>query len=217
VNAVPKRAAPRSVVSLEGEVGDLEHSLVELRREQSTAKTSLPRLIAEADAEAISACRKTISQTESAIARTAADLEELREAVKVAHAREQATARAHTYKQINQAVAVNRQELNELADAIAKVGEALNAAVIGLQSTEATMRKAGVQPDAYVLRAKLMWMVNASLYLATEGQVGEARGLDSDHQLRQSGRANLKTAALEYATLTMQRVRSALHLTSAPE
>lgn len=212
MNAVPKRA-PRTVESLEAESQALEQSMVAVRRELSEAKATLPGLIAESDTDGIRQCRESVRRCESTLSRTQADIAELLEAAKAAQQRDQAQANAQAYRKVEQATGMDVQKCGDLADSIVNLGSVLRAAIVSLESTEAKMRRAGVTPDPYVLRARLLGIVQLALHLESDGLLGAAHMLDSRDQLRQNGRADLKKAAREYQILTLQKVRSALHVT----
>jgi hypothetical protein len=178
---------------------------------------SLPALIAQGNDEAIAECRKNITLAEAKIREVVETLEQTREAIREAQARDRAASDAQAYRVIKRLVGDTRKEVEVLAETIKAFASALKAASAGLDSVDAQMRRSGVIPDPYVLKAKLIGIVELALHIETGGLVCVARTLENHHELRQSGRASLLKAANEFQTLTMQRVRSALQVTREPE
>jgi len=199
-------------VDLEAEVGGFERILVEARRALNAARTSLPGLIAAGDAANIASAREEIRLLDARIRQIEESREQTREAIKAAEARDRTATDAQAYRLIKKLVADTRQEVETLADALVAFAMALKKSGAGLDSVDALMRRSGVTPDPYVLRAKFVGLVEVALHLETGGIVGVARLLDNHAQLRQSGRADLKRAAAEFQALYLRRARSALHI-----
>lgn len=204
-----KQRAPR-IADLQAEIGALEASLEEARREQQHAKTSLPSFIASGDAEEIAACRKVLRDAEKTIAERSATLEETREALQVAVQTERAAARERACREIERALAADRKRIGALAEAIVTACEALEEARAGLEQTDATLINWGLIADPYQIRARLLGLVQLALHVESGGLLGQARTIESIDELKRSGRADLKAAASEYAAVTLRRVRGAL-------
>lgn len=217
MNAVAKpRAAARSVRSLEIESEKLEQARDAARREENAARSQLPSLIAEGDAEGISECRKTIKRCAAEVARTQEEIETLENAVKAAGERDQASASIEAYTAIRRLVTATRKDLEALADARKAFAAALKKVRASNNALDALMMQSGVRPDDWHLRVLLMGTVELGLHQETDGLLGRP-GIESASQLEQSGRADLKRLASEFQRLYMQRVRSALHLQREPD
>ncbi|MGB9332624.1 MAG: hypothetical protein WCB10_17805 [Steroidobacteraceae bacterium] len=218
MNAVPRpkaaQAIPRTIESLRDEIATLERSASDMRRAESAARTSLPALIAQGDAAGIADARETIKLAEAKLKRAVSDLEHTREALRVAQARDRAQESARAYRNCEKLVSDTRRDVEAMGDALIAFALALKAAMAGLNSADSAMMHAGVTPDHWSLRAKLIGIVQIALHLESGGLVGQVRTLDSADELRENGRADLKLAAREYHTLTLQRLRSKLHITA---
>jgi hypothetical protein len=197
---------------LTDELARLERSLSDVRRERSTVRIGLPGLIAAGDTGAIAAARADIAVLDRRDAELAENLKETREAIGAAQARDRTLAGTKAYGNLKKLVGDARRDVEELASATEAFALALKAALVALNSVDTQMMRAGVSPDHYALRAKLMGIVQLALHVESGGLVGEARTLENHYELRQSGRCDLKLAAREYQTLTLQRLRNAFHI-----
>jgi chromosome segregation ATPase len=213
MNAVAKTPAPRSVADLSADIAALEKTLMEIRRDESAARTKLPRFIEEGDTIRSTDARRSIELAPARIASLSAELEQTREALKLAKGRVQGASNAQTYRRLKQCVTVAREHVETAEAALDAFGKALLQARESLENAAAQMRDSGLTEDPFLMRAKLQGLAQLRLHMESGGIVGVKRTLDSDHQLRQSGAASFKKAAAEYHALTLQRVRSALHIT----
>ncbi|MGB9331491.1 MAG: hypothetical protein WCB10_12050 [Steroidobacteraceae bacterium] len=214
MNALLKKPLPQTPEQLAAQVAEYEHQHAAAQRENSAARTALGALIAGGDADAISACRKQIKTTGARVRELDEAIPAVREAIRVAQARDRAQESARAYRNCEKLVSDTRRDVEAMGDALIAFALALKAAVAGLNSADSAMMHAGVTPDHWSLRAKLIGIVQIALHLESGGLVGEVRTLDSADELRENGRADLKRAAREYHTLTLQRLRSKLHITA---
>jgi hypothetical protein len=198
------------VRSLEVEIEGLERVVAEARRADSIARAARPRLIVEGDAQALAENQRTQQQCEAKIARAEANLKHLRDALQLAVQDERDAARARTYRELRESAASARQNLYALDDAITEFGRTLKRAIDGMESLESQMLRAAVTPDIYQLRAKFTPTVDMALHLATAGMFGQGHTMLTEHQLRESGMASLKTQGREYESMTMIKIRGAL-------
>jgi hypothetical protein len=212
MNARPKRPPP-TPDELRAELADLERELVEQQRTNAAAKTRLHALIAEgADSEALAACRRAIKASAARVKELTATTEECREDLKAAEARKCALTAAQSYRLIAKSVADARSDLGTLAECIVALGNAWKQAAGAIDSVDALMRASGVQPDPYILKAKLHGLVDMALHLETGGAFGRAHTLDNAHQLRSSGRCDLKAVGAEFEVLYLRRAAGALNI-----
>lgn len=213
MSATARETVTRTAASLQAEVRTLETNLAQAQRAQSAAKSRLPTLIASGDADEITECRKSIQRYDKQITELVASVEETREALQITQERGRAAARSQAYGALKSQLTATRKAMDELADKVVGFAAALKKARSAVEEDEGEMRRAGVMPDPYILRLKLVALVEILLHLESDGIVGQTRGLDSPHQLRQNGRADLKKAVREYETLTLQRARHVLGVT----
>jgi hypothetical protein len=212
-----KRPAPPTAKQLTSELKDYERCLLEAQHANGAARGALGGHIAGGDAEATATCRRQISSTAARIEELTEAIESSREAIQLANERERNAAAAEDYVTIKRLVADARREADAAADAVVAFARAQKKARISLDTVDAELIRCGVALNPYELKAKIVPILELALHVETDGVFGVGRTLENAHQLRQNGRASLKRAAQDYETLTLARVRSALHLMREPE
>ena len=213
MNAVMKpKNAPRSSASLEAELETLQRSLGLAQHNQNQLRSSGPALKAEGDEDRANSASKELALLDIKIAQIRVSIEQTEHAKRHAKERERAERNALAYAGLQKGVGDARKKVEDLGTAAKNLAIALKDARAALQTVDGQMRVAGVTPDPYVLQAKLMGILKMALHLESGGLLGEALTLDSPEQLRRSGRACLVRAAQEFHALTMQRIRSTLHI-----
>jgi hypothetical protein len=216
MNAVPKQPAPRSVADLSADIAALEKTLMEIRRDECAARTKLPRFIEEGDTIRSTDARRSIELAPARIASLSAELEQTREALKLAKGRVQGTAHARTYKEIKACAEAAHQELLEWADAVDVVCQRFNAASAKLQTLAEQTTRAGVSPESYahphLMFRRQVELFERGLCLGTKGAIGKVRTLNDQEQLAKgvTGSSVIRHAAAEFLELTLRRVQAAL-------
>jgi hypothetical protein len=223
VNAVIKqKPAPRTVEQLAAELSRIESDLTTARRESGRLRTAMPVLLAETDETAIAQCRRDSEACNARIEKLASRVDDTREALQLAQARDRAAAHARIYKEIRQSAAASQRDLVALADAIDTFGLAFNAARTGLQSLAAHTTRAGVAPEMYeyphLMHGRLLELTERALFLASGGAIGKPRALNAAEQLATgvTGGSVIQQTANEFFAMTMRRTQAALHLNSEP-
>jgi hypothetical protein len=218
-NTARPKAVPRTVADLEAELERIDHVLLQYQRGRNAARTRVPDLMANGDTQGIEDCRKEIATLDAQILDFTARRGDTQDAIRIALDRERATFSAQNYRDIRKQVAAFKTDVFRLADSIEAFGKALIQARAQQDTMEAAMRTAGADPDPYVIRTKLMGLLELNLYVATDGAVGKPRSLYSPDELRQSGNASLKRAANEAHEFFLRQVRNKLGVSdeSPPE
>jgi len=213
MNAVPKqKSAPRTAEQLAAELADLERQLHEVRRMENAARSELPRHIVAGDTQAVAQGREDIALCEKRIKELTAAIESAREAARLASERDRGKLNTAAYRTVRRLVADQVAAIEQLEGAVQAFAGAYFAAEEGLEAVASAMRQAGVEPDRYLLSAKLHGITDRALHLETRGFFGRARTLDSPDELRRSGAASLVHAGREWQAVTLRQVRHALQI-----
>jgi cell division septum initiation protein DivIVA len=215
-NIARPKAVPRTVADLESELERLDYVLLEAKRGRNAARARVPDLMANGDAQGIEDGRKEIAGLDAQIADFTERRKQTEEAIRAAQSRDRVAYAAQDYRDIRKQVAAFKTSVFRLADSVEVFGKALMQARAQQDAMEAAMRGAGIEPDPYVIRSKLMGLIEMSLYLATEGALGKIHSLYSSHELRQSGNASLTRAANEAHEFFLRQVRNKLGISAEP-
>lgn len=214
-----QKASPRSVESLESDCRAIDSLLLQSRRARDTIRTQqIPQLMAAGDTDGVEEARREVARLDEHIADLAARREQTESAINAAQARDRAGYAAQHFRDIRKQIVAFKTDTYRLTDSLEAFAKALAQVRAQQDAMEAAMRGAGVAPSRDVFRSKLMGLVQLSLYVETDGALGEARTYDSIAQLRENGRANLRRAAAEAHDYFTRQAQGALGVsTGSPE
>jgi len=207
---------PASLTEERAKLAEHERDLAKAQRAHTADRAAILKHRAAGNLVAESECRQRMRVTAKLIAELTENIEIVRDTIEVLAERDSRTKAAADYREISKAVTGTRRAVERCEDKLLEFAQALLGARTSLDATEETMRSRGIQPDPYVLKAKLMGLIDIALYLETSGLLGRALTLDNAHQLRQSNKASLKRAAAEYYAITMRQVESRLSIEPEP-
>jgi hypothetical protein len=203
----------RSAAQLATEITSIERELMQAHSENSQMRTKRQRLMAAGDAGAIAECNADIARTDKLIVQLTERAQDTREAVKFANARDIQAANQKSYALIQKTVSDCALHAGKLDSIIRDFGETLAALGSAKEEADSAMRRAGVEPvHDHLTAAHILNVCDMALYVASGGKFGKPVGLDSIHQLRESGRAKLAKAAIEYRELSLRHARITLRI-----
>jgi hypothetical protein len=211
VSAVIKPRGRKSVADLQADVGTLEHALAEAQRARDAARSARPRLLVEDDGPALAQNKRAGELAERDVTNLTANLEAVREALRIAQERDRGEARQEAYRAVQAQSTATRQAVEDLDKTIVAFVRAYRAARDSISKLDTTLVEHGLPAaDPFLLKVKLQKLIERAMWLHSDGIFGEPHGMDSLDQLRANGRASLKLAAQELVTVTLRSVRSAL-------
>jgi hypothetical protein len=188
-----------------------ERDLSGMQQANRRSKTMLIERRAEGDEVGAAQCQQDINNVASRIAQLTETLEFDRATIAAVKERERGAANAKAYDDIRKQSATFKDKVHALSDSLITTANALAAARQQLDTLEACMRSAGVEPDRDG-KGRLDGTIQLASYLETAGELGVKRTLLNLHELRHDPRrsADLKFMASEYHQLVLRRVRDVL-------
>jgi hypothetical protein len=195
----------RTVEQLQTALENASHQLMLAQRAHSTAKTTLPLLLASGDEDAIAQCKEQISSSAAQVTQHTANVEAYRAAVGSAKARDIATFSAQRHAKLQSLMAAAVRDHDALEEAIERFGASVARARASAQAVEIELQRSNVTYDRFLsLSTRILGRVDMSLWLESEGVIGRGPALDTPMQLRESGRASLKLAVREFRGVTFR-------------
>lgn len=207
---VKPRFRPRTASELLAEVSEAERSKLEAERGRNSARAALPALLVSGDADAIAQGRSLVQSSERALHIATEALADLREAHRLAQTQERQREAAQSLRELEDHERQIRTAATAIDSALDIFGESLRELIATMNSKDALLSSLGVNPDHWLLRAKLDSTIGLHIWLASGGRLGEKRGLDNAHQVQQSGAASVGRLAKEAAAVELRSIRAAL-------
>jgi hypothetical protein len=217
-NTARAKATPRSVSDLEAELQRHDSILLTAQRGRSAARVKIPDLMTSGDSQGIEDCRKEIARLDAQIVDFTERREQTQDAIRAAKNRDRAAYQAQDYREIRKEVAAFKTDAFRMVDTLEAFGKALLQLLAQQDAMESKMRNVGVTPDPYVIRIKLLALVEMNLFMETNGVLGQKRSLLSVDELKSSPQSSsIKRAANEAHELFTRQLRHALGISNDPE
>jgi hypothetical protein len=198
----------RSAGELAVDLRKAEEELLNAHHVNSVARSRLPRLIHAGDQAKIAECKASIASTARTIVELTEKAEFLREAVKAAEQSAVQDCNLRSFEAIRKAVSEPVKTAAKIDNLITSLAQAIDELIAGKADADSALSHAGISPLRDLLTAAIVKnTVDMKLYVETGGEFGKAVTIDSLHQLRESGRANLNKAASDYQQLTLRHAR----------
>jgi hypothetical protein len=207
--AAAKRPVLRTPSQLRADLATYVDRLSDARRLQGTTKAALSNHMLSGDEEAVNASRQELSQ----LAHRIQDLDETIEALRNAIERSEAAAirerKGKAYAAIARRFTATRDVIGAHADALSVCGRGYVQSLDGFEAVVRVCIENGVPPpDPFSLQAKFSALCEQAIYVASDGRLGQPRGLDSIDQIRRA--PGLADQAAEWCEVHLRRVRAAL-------
>jgi hypothetical protein len=190
-----------------------EAELIEARRANAFARSSVAFHKASGDAGLLEESRRTIASTGKKIAELEAAIEEDQATLVELQARARNQFNGDRYKVLSDLAIAAVKASTSLDEAIATFAATREKARETAAAFEAELSRCNITYDPFLSHAtRLDSKTELALWAASDGLYGRARTMETPQQIRDSGRASIRAAATEFREVCLRSARATLGL-----